>query len=79
MPLRFDDDSNKETPLLHVQTDKTPHNPTLLPTTQIAVLAFPSVAEGIMQHSISPYLNQLVQDLPTVGEMGKRWGTTWES
>ena len=59
MSLRFDDDGNEETPLLHVQSDETPRNPTPLPTAQIAVLVFPWVAESIVEHSISPYLNQV--------------------
>ncbi|KAH9954017.1 major facilitator superfamily domain-containing protein [Russula compacta] len=43
----------------------TPHNPTPLPTTQITVLAFPSVAKCIMQHSIN---------LPTMGGDGQKVG-----
>ncbi|KAH9955872.1 MFS general substrate transporter [Russula dissimulans] len=63
-PTRFDDD---ETPLLRVQSGDTQRKQTPLPTTQISVLVLSYIAEATVAYSISPYINQLVRELPIVG------------
>ncbi|KAH9171619.1 MFS general substrate transporter [Lactarius sanguifluus] len=65
-PTRFEDDHlDEETPLL--PKDDAIRNPTPLPKLQIAVLISVWFAESIISNSISPYLNQLVKELPIVG------------
>ncbi|KAH9955871.1 MFS general substrate transporter [Russula dissimulans] len=67
---RFNNYDNDETPLLRAQSDDAgdaPHKQTPLPATQISVLVLPWIAESIVAHSISPYINQLVRELPIVG------------
>lgn len=56
---RPDDTNDEETSLLQAQGDDTSHKPTPLPTTQIAILVLPWIAETIVYHSISPYVNQV--------------------
>ncbi|KAH9027360.1 MFS general substrate transporter [Lactarius hengduanensis] len=62
---------NEETPFLPNQalpdsnTTRTPVTP--LPISQISVLLTAWLAESIISQSISPYLNQLVRELPDVG------------
>ncbi|KAI9460709.1 MFS general substrate transporter [Russula earlei] len=68
------DHNDEETPLLRVQNGDTSHKPTQLPTIQISVLVVPWIAESIVAHSISPYINQLVRELPIVGGDGRRVG-----
>jgi len=72
-PARFDD-NNDETPLLRVQSGDTPRKRTPLPTTQISALVFPWIAESLVSYSISPYINQLVRELPIVGGDGRKVG-----
>ncbi|KAH9005485.1 MFS general substrate transporter [Lactarius hatsudake] len=63
---RFEDNHHgEETPLL--PKDDTTRNPTPLPKLQIAVLLSVWLIESLISHSISPYLNQLVRELPIVG------------
>ncbi|KAH9169257.1 MFS general substrate transporter [Lactarius sanguifluus] len=71
---RFEDNHeiNEETPFLPNQealpdsnTTRTPVTP--LPIAQISVLLTAWLAESITSQSISPYLNQLVRELPNVG------------
>ncbi|KAH9015510.1 MFS general substrate transporter [Lactarius hengduanensis] len=65
-PPRFEDDHlDEETPLL--PEDDATRNPTPLPKLQIAVIISVWFAESIISNSISPYLNQLVKELPIVG------------
>jgi hypothetical protein len=59
---RFNNYDNDETPLLRAQSDDAgdaPHKQTPLPATQISVLVLPWIAESIVAHSISPYINQV--------------------
>ncbi|KAH9059722.1 MFS general substrate transporter [Lactarius vividus] len=75
MPLtRFEDshEINEETPFLPNQealpdsnTTRAPVTP--LPIAQLSVLLTAWLAESITSQSISPYLNQLVRELPNVG------------
>ena len=63
-PVRFNDYDNDETPLLRVQNadpGDAPRIQTPLPTSQISVLVLPWIAESIVAHSISPYINQVRQ------------------
>ncbi|KAH9030840.1 MFS general substrate transporter [Lactarius deliciosus] len=71
---RFEDNHeiDEETPFLRNQealpdsnTTRTPVTP--LPIAQISVLLTAWLAESIISQSISPYLNQLVRELPDVG------------
>ncbi|KAH9018120.1 major facilitator superfamily domain-containing protein [Lactarius pseudohatsudake] len=74
-PPRSEDDhlnEDSETPLL--PKDNATRNPTPLPRLQIAVLLSIWLVEAIISHSISPYLNQLVKELPIVGGDGKKVG-----
>jgi len=58
-PARSGDNDDEETPLLRVQGDGTSLKPTPLPTAQISLLVLPWIAETIVSHSISPYINQV--------------------
>ncbi|KAH9023396.1 MFS general substrate transporter [Lactarius pseudohatsudake] len=70
---RFEDNHhNEETPLL--PKDDATRNPTPLPKLQIAVLLSVWLIESLISHSISPYLNQLVRELPIVGGDGRKVG-----
>ncbi|KAH9059732.1 major facilitator superfamily domain-containing protein [Lactarius vividus] len=63
---RFEDDHiDEETPFLP-KDDATQH-PTLLPRVQITVLLSIWLVGSITAHSIGPYINQLVKELPIVG------------
>ncbi|KAH9005476.1 MFS general substrate transporter [Lactarius hatsudake] len=63
---RFEDDHiDEETPFL-LKNDAT-QNPTRLPRVQFAVLLSIWFFGSITTHSISPYINQLVKELPIVG------------
>ncbi|KAI9437142.1 major facilitator superfamily domain-containing protein [Lactarius indigo] len=65
-PPRFEDDRlDEETPFLP-KVDAT-RNPTPLPRLQITVLLSIWVVGSIMIHSVNPYINQLVKELPIVG------------
>ncbi|KAH9039471.1 MFS general substrate transporter [Lactarius deliciosus] len=65
-PPRFEDDPiGEETPFLP-KDDATRH-PTPLPRVQIAILFSIWLVGSIVAHSVSPYLNQLVKELPVVG------------
>jgi len=70
-PTTFEDDDvdyEDETPFLKNDDDDVPrHKTSSLPMMQIAVLLSAWVAESVMDHSISPYLNELVRGLPIVG------------
>ncbi|KAI9452894.1 MFS general substrate transporter [Lactarius psammicola] len=62
----------EETPLLrdgNAQRKETP-----LPVTQIAILLLLLLCEPITSHSIRPYINQLVSELPVVGGDEKKVG-----
>ncbi|KAH8985309.1 MFS general substrate transporter [Lactarius akahatsu] len=65
-PPRFEDDHLGEETSLLPEDDAT-RNPTPLPKLQIAVIISVWFAESIISNSISPYLNQLVKELPIVG------------
>ncbi|KAH9005446.1 MFS general substrate transporter [Lactarius hatsudake] len=72
MPLtRFEDDHeiDEETPFLPNQEDPPDLKPaqTPLPTAQISILLTAWLAQSILSNSISPYLNQLLRELPEVG------------
>ncbi|KAH9039468.1 MFS general substrate transporter [Lactarius deliciosus] len=64
--------ADEETPFL--PKDNATRKPTLLPRLQIAALLSIWLVEAIISHSISPYLNQLVRELPIVGGDGKKVG-----
>ncbi|KAI9443984.1 MFS general substrate transporter [Lactarius indigo] len=64
--LRFEDDHlDEETPLL--PENEVTRKPTPLPSGQIALVLSVWFVESIISNSISPYLNQLVKELPIVG------------
>ncbi|KAH9054502.1 MFS general substrate transporter [Lactarius vividus] len=66
-PTRFDNrEIDEETPFLPNQEDLNPSQ-TPLPTAQICILLTAWLADSILSNSISPYLNQLVRELPEVG------------
>ncbi|KAH9165754.1 MFS general substrate transporter [Lactarius sanguifluus] len=72
-PPRFEDDNlDEETPFL--PKDNAERKPTPLPRLQIAILLSIWLVESIISHSISPYLNQLVKELPLVGGDEKKVG-----
>jgi len=62
-PITFEDDDidyEDETPFLKDDgLDALPRQPTPLPMKQISVLLVLWIAESIVGHSISPYLNQV--------------------
>ncbi|KAH8979284.1 MFS general substrate transporter [Lactarius akahatsu] len=75
---RFDDDHvpDEETPFLpdqEVPPDSKPSR-TPLPIVQISILLTAWLAESIISNSISPYLNQLVRELPDVGGDARKVG-----
>ncbi|KAH9030844.1 MFS general substrate transporter [Lactarius deliciosus] len=79
MPLtRFEDDQvpDEEAPFLPSQEVPPDLNliRTLLPTAQICILLTAWLADSILSHSISPYLNQLVRELPEVGGDARKVG-----
>ncbi|KAH9169258.1 MFS general substrate transporter [Lactarius sanguifluus] len=72
MPVTSFEDSHEideETPFLPNQEAPPDSNTTRtpLPIAQISILLTAWLAESITAHSISPYLNQLVRELPDVG------------
>ncbi|KAH9059738.1 major facilitator superfamily domain-containing protein [Lactarius vividus] len=72
-PPRFEDDHHdEETPFL--PKDDATRKPTPLPKLQIAVLLSVWFIESLISHSIGPYLNQLVSELPIVGGDGRKVG-----
>ncbi|KAF8262594.1 major facilitator superfamily domain-containing protein [Lactarius quietus] len=76
---RFEDnyELDEDTPLLPNLEEVLPHlNPTRtpLPATQISILLTALFAEAITPQSISPYLNQLVRELPNVGGDARKVG-----
>ncbi|KAH9005451.1 MFS general substrate transporter [Lactarius hatsudake] len=75
---RFDDDQvpDEEAPFLPSQEVPPDLNPirTPLPTAQICILLTAWLADSILSHSISPYLNQLVRELPEVGGDARKVG-----
>ncbi|KAI0260280.1 major facilitator superfamily domain-containing protein [Gloeopeniophorella convolvens] len=64
-PSMPEDIADEETPL--IQRENARREPTPLPVTQILVLLLLQLAEPITSLSISPYINQLVSELPIVG------------
>ncbi|KAH9039470.1 MFS general substrate transporter [Lactarius deliciosus] len=63
---RFEDDHiDEETPFL--LKNYASRNPTPLPRVQFAVLLSIPLVGSITAHSISPYINQLVKELPIIG------------
>ncbi|KAH9030855.1 MFS general substrate transporter [Lactarius deliciosus] len=68
---RFEDDHeiDEETPFLPNREGPSDLKPTRtpLPTAQISILLTAWLAESILSNSISPYLNQLLRELPEVG------------
>ncbi|KAH9030856.1 major facilitator superfamily domain-containing protein [Lactarius deliciosus] len=77
---RFEDNHaiDEETPFLPNQGVppglKQTRTRTPLPTAQISILVTAWLAESILSHSISPYLNQLVRELPEVGGDARKVG-----
>lgn len=65
LPPRSEDDRPEETPFL--PKDDATRKPTPLPRAQISLLLSVWLVESIISNSISPYLNQLVRELPIVG------------
>jgi hypothetical protein len=55
---RFEDDIGEETPFIP-NDDPVPCKPTPLPTAQISILLSLWVAEAVVEHSITPYINQV--------------------
>ncbi|KAH9059727.1 hypothetical protein EDB87DRAFT_1684367 [Lactarius vividus] len=77
-PTSFEDNHevDEETALLPNQEVLPDLNPTRtpLPMAQISILLTAWLAESITSHSISPYLNQLVRELPNVGGDARKVG-----
>jgi hypothetical protein len=73
---RFEDEVDEETPFLPNQEVLPDSNPTRtpLPIAQISILLTAWLAESITSYSISPYLNQLVRELPAVGGDARKVG-----
>ncbi|KAH9027355.1 MFS general substrate transporter [Lactarius hengduanensis] len=75
---RFEDDHelDEEAPFLSDQEVRTDLNstPTPLPKAQICVLLTAWFAESVLTGSISPYLNELVRELPNVGGDARKVG-----
>ncbi|KAH9169240.1 MFS general substrate transporter [Lactarius sanguifluus] len=71
-----DHEIDEETPFLPNQEGPPDLKPTRtpLPTAQISILLTAWLAESILSHSISPYLNQLVRELPDVGGDARKVG-----
>ncbi|KAI9443956.1 MFS general substrate transporter, partial [Lactarius indigo] len=68
-----DRENDEETPFLPNQEDlKSTQTP--LPTAQISILLTAWLAESILSNSISPYLNQLLRELPEVGGDARKVG-----
>ncbi|KAI9443960.1 MFS general substrate transporter [Lactarius indigo] len=67
------DEIDEETPFLPNQEDLNPTQ-TPLPKAQISILLTAWLADSILSHSISPYLNQLVRELPEVGGDARKVG-----
>ncbi|KAH9030836.1 MFS general substrate transporter [Lactarius deliciosus] len=79
MSLTSFEDNNEvdeETALLSTQEVPPDLNPTQtpLPMAQISILLVAWLAESITSQSISPYLNQLVRELPNVGGDARKVG-----
>ncbi|KAI9455177.1 MFS general substrate transporter [Lactarius psammicola] len=72
-PSRYEDDHlDEETPFL--PKDDTIRKPTPLPRVQIVALLSVWLVESIISHSITPYLNQLVKELPIVRDDERKVG-----
>ncbi|KAI9443968.1 MFS general substrate transporter [Lactarius indigo] len=71
-PISEDDHIDEETPFL--PRDDAPRKPTPLPRLQVAVILSIWLVESLISSSISPYLNQLVRELPIVGGDGRKVG-----
>ncbi|KAH9169254.1 MFS general substrate transporter [Lactarius sanguifluus] len=73
---RLDDhEIDEETPFLPNQEDLNPSQTrTPLPTAQICIVLTAWLAESILSNSISPYLNQLVRELPEVDGDARKVG-----
>ncbi|KAH8985287.1 MFS general substrate transporter [Lactarius akahatsu] len=75
---RFEDNHeiDEETPFLPNQgvPPDLKRTRTPLPTAQISILLTAWLAESILNNSISPYLNQLVRELPNVGGDARKVG-----
>ncbi|KAH9016225.1 MFS general substrate transporter [Lactarius pseudohatsudake] len=75
---RFEDNHeiDEETPFLPNQgvPPDLKRTRTPLPTAQISILLTAWLAESILSNSISPYLNQLVRELPEVGGDARKVG-----
>ncbi|KAN0136079.1 major facilitator superfamily [Lactarius tabidus] len=67
-----DNHLDEETPFL--PKDYASRRPTPLPRVQIAVLLSVWLVESIISHSIIPYINQLVRELPVVGGDDRKVG-----
>ncbi|KAI9453846.1 MFS general substrate transporter [Lactarius psammicola] len=66
---------NEHTPLLsQVDSDHAPPKRTRLPTVQILVLLSIRLADNITLTSITPYINQMINELPIVGGDQRRVG-----
>ncbi|KAF8267248.1 major facilitator superfamily domain-containing protein [Lactarius quietus] len=73
-PTRFEENHevDEETPLFPNQAPHPTRKP--LPIAQISILLTAWLAESILSHSISPYLNQLLRELPNVGGDARKVG-----
>ncbi|KAI0302844.1 MFS general substrate transporter [Multifurca ochricompacta] len=65
-------DIDEETPFL--RSNDVSQKPTPLPKAQFSIVLSVWLAESIVSNSISPYLNQLVRELPIVGGDGRKVG-----
>jgi len=73
LPPRSEDDCLDEETTL-IPKAGIPRKPTPLPRVQIALLLSVWLVESIVSNSISPYINQLVIELPIVGGDGRKVG-----
>ncbi|KAI0302856.1 MFS general substrate transporter [Multifurca ochricompacta] len=69
---RSEDPVDEETPIL--PHDDVPQRPTPLPTLQVLIVLLERIAETTALNSISPYINQLISELPIVSGDSRRVG-----
>ncbi|KAI9449900.1 MFS general substrate transporter [Lactarius psammicola] len=71
---RLEENFNEETPFLKNEDTQQKPTSTPLPRTQIVILLSVWIADSVVSHSIGPFFNQLIRELPIVGGDGRRVG-----
>ncbi|KAI9446079.1 MFS general substrate transporter [Lactarius indigo] len=70
----LEEDVDEDTPFLRNENTPRKPAPKPLPRAQIAIILSVWIADSVMSHSIGPYINQLIRELPVVGGDGRRVG-----